>query len=128
MRLNRGHINGTASHGDMVRRAFLRKAGITGAMTAAVVGVADMAGLTSASAASRKPGAVPAGFTVSLGSPDSAASSSSCTFVHCGCGTNGRTCCSPGLCCYHCSGNCVSGKICLSRSTTHCNSRITVNC
>lgn len=82
------------------RRNFIRRAGIIGGITAAFIGTADLAGMSSAMASRKKQSsaAEPCCF--------------SCTFDpgHCG-GT-----CPSGSCCFHCVGSCGSEYTqCLTR-------------
>jgi hypothetical protein len=88
------------------RRNFIRRAGIIGGITAAVIGAADLAGMSSAVAAvgvkgqRNASGAEPCCF--------------SCTFDpgHC----NNGAACASGSCCFHCVGSCGSEYTqCLSR-------------
>lgn len=70
------------------RRHFLRRAGITSAVAAALVGVADVAGVSQALAGTRR--------------RNCGHGSQTCTYAprHC----NGGNPCPPGNCCYHCVG------------------------
>lgn len=84
------------------RRNFIRRAGIAGGIMAAVIGTADLAGMSSAVASSKKQStaAEPCCFT--------------CTFDpgHC----NGGAACPSGSCCFHCVGSCGSEYTqCLTR-------------
>jgi hypothetical protein len=97
----------THSHTEgPTRRGFLRRAGLVGAATAAFVGGADLLGLTSATATTRR------GTKRVVGrGPDCC--SVECRYVKCGCsgvpGASGN-CCNPGTCCYECSGACGIGN------------------
>jgi hypothetical protein len=111
----------------MDRRAFLRKAGITGAAAAAFIGAADVIGLGPASAATQR----------SRSRPQSRSSQpepgASCTYTPCSCkgdghaGSNG--CCDSGYCCYFCrSAECGDFSTCVFRGSSGCPSGITLSC
>jgi hypothetical protein len=119
---------GGTRHGNEARRTFLRKAGITGAVTAAFIGAADVIGLGSASAAG-KPGPRQASLNAQSGPPGDITPDASitCTHFSCGCGNNGSTCCPSTSCCYHCSGICASGRICVEPGGS-CPSSLTLFC
>jgi anaerobic selenocysteine-containing dehydrogenase len=88
----------TPSHDqpDTSRRQFLRRAGITAAVTAALAGTADVAGMSSAFAAAQRK-------NHSYGA-SSRRCCVSCTYTpfHC----NGGKACPSGECCFHCYHNC----------------------
>ena len=130
MGLSRRQVTGTAGHGDVGRRAFLRRAGIAGAVTAAFVGATDLAGLSPASAAVRRSSTSDAlhAQTGSSRAGVNVQATTTCTFVRCGCGSNGLTCCPSGRCCYHCSGVCASGKFCFIRNGSSCPSSQVFSC
>lgn len=90
---------------DPTRRNFIRRAGIISGLTAAVLGTADLVGMSSAVAAARPnqrnaPAAEPCCY--------------SCTFDpgHC----NKGAACPSGQCCFHCVGSCGGSYTqCLTR-------------
>lgn len=93
----------------MGRRNFLRRIGLTGAIAAGLVGVADVAGVSPTMAAQR-------GTNRTSDAP--ATCCWNCVFTHCGC--NG--CCPAGYCCYVCTtskGTCSSYNQCCPR-TNNC--------
>ncbi|HEY7143650.1 MAG TPA: hypothetical protein VH637_05330 [Streptosporangiaceae bacterium] len=71
------------------RRHFLRRAGISGAIAAALVGVTDAAGLSQALASTKRPQNCGGGNQFCAYSPRQC---------------NGGKACPPGYCCYHCTG------------------------
>jgi anaerobic selenocysteine-containing dehydrogenase len=101
------------------RRGFLRRAGITGAVTAGLIGVSEVAGLSPASA--QGSGSVQR-FKVSEGGiqllrPGESPNCCSCgNYVYCQCGG----CCPSGTCCYHVSGCCGTVRLCLPRPSRGC--------
>ena len=86
------------------RRGFLRRAGLVGAATAAVIGGADVLGLTSASATTRSATTHRGTKRRAHGDPDCC--SIECEYQGCGCkgvsGAGGNGCCDSGTCCYRC--------------------------
>lgn len=112
-----GKIADRAVRGDTSRRNFLRKAGLMGAVAAALAGGAEAVGLTPASAASKSN-------CVCYGD---------CSYQGCNCygdahaGSNG--CCDSGYCCYICEAThpCGPGgySICISRNASRCASHYT---
>jgi hypothetical protein len=91
MRSRKTH--GTITQSAMARRGFLRMTGITTAVTAGILGVADVAGLSPAFADSQQQ---PTGRVTSLPRPASA----SCCWYGSYSGCNCSGCCPPGSCCY----------------------------
>jgi hypothetical protein len=83
------------------RRNFLRRAGITGAAAAALIGGADLAGLTPAYARSQKARAGARGKTACAGC------SYGCTYTPGKCGG-----CGTGGCCFTCTGSCGTLRQC----------------
>ena len=83
------------------RRHFLRRAGITGALTAGFIGTAEVAGLSSAFAARSRP----------LNSKIPDPCQSICKYVYSPgrCGPNGAKCPS-GSCCFYQSGACCAAN------------------
>ena len=83
------------------RRHFLRRAGITGALTAGFIGTAEVAGLSSAVAARSRP----------LNSKIPDPCQSICKYVYSPgrCGPNGAKCPS-GSCCFYQSGACCAAN------------------
>lgn len=80
---------------DTSRRQFLRRAGITAAVTAALAGTADVAGMSSAFAAAKHKNRHGAG---------SNSCCVSCTYTPRQC--NGGKSCASGECCFYCYHNC----------------------
>jgi hypothetical protein len=105
--------SGTTAQAAVSRRGFLRRAGITGAVAAGLVGIADVAGLSPAHASTKAPVRYKiTGQTIRAMRPDEPANCCSTGgFFHCEC--NG--CCPAGYCCYHVSGCCGSRHVCLLR-------------
>jgi hypothetical protein len=85
------------------RRQFLRRAGVAGALGAALVGGAEMTGLSSALASSKK-----------TGKPQACART--CVYTYTPRQCNGGKSCPGGECCFTASGPCCSGKVCMARS------------
>jgi hypothetical protein len=86
------------------RRHFLRRAGITSALAAAIVGGADMAGLSSASAGTR-------------GTNKACNSRCQYTYTPGRCAPNGGSCPSGSCCYYQCGPCCVCRYNCIAH---HC--------
>jgi len=112
-----------SEHRSIGRRNFLRRAGITSAVTLAAVGLRDLSGTSRAQAATMRPGVreMPDGFEKPSGpmSPD-------CTcirwvdYVHC------TGCCGPcpksGQCCYEVYYNSVPSHFaCIAQHCNCCN-------
>jgi len=91
------------------RRQFLRRTGITAAVAAAFVGAADIAGMSSASAAVKHKNGRAA-------SPDACCVSCTYTPGHC----NGGKACPSGECCFRCVNNCGGTSFeCLTHSCSN---------
>lgn len=113
------------------RRSFLRRAGITGAVAAGFVGVADVTGLSSTRAAA-SPGSRGQKHThgeVLHGyEPGEAASgarrSDYCVYQSCNC----HGCCPSGTCCYYCTGNCGTFHTCFRKPSGGCGGPIVYPC
>lgn len=114
----RGKIADRGARANPSRRNFLRKAGLMGAVAAALTGGAEVVGLTPASAAGRT----------------NCTCYGACTRASCHCygdahaGSDG--CCKSGYCCYECTtthgcGGIGSYTICISRSASHCDTHYT---
>jgi hypothetical protein len=85
----RGHQHSEGVRpGGVSRRSFLRRAGVTGAAAAAMIGIADVAGMSSAFAATRK-------------RPASCGCFETCRYTPRQC--NGGKACPSGKCCFTCS-------------------------
>lgn len=102
------------------RRQFLRRAGVTGALTAAVIGGAEVTGLTSAFA-STKSANRPLYRLEGVNSPDVCTGFCNYTYTPRQC--NGGRPCPPGYCCftYTCGGTCGSGthKACIAHTCSN---------
>jgi hypothetical protein len=103
----RQHGLTTAKPSVTDRRTFLRRAGISAAVTAAVVGGADLAGLSAASAATRSKRSSPEECCIT------------CIYEPRQC--NGGRACPQAGCCFYCyfnSGCGSDGYRCMNRSCT----------
>lgn len=110
---------GPATSEGSSRRQFIKRAGLTGALTAAVIGGAEVAGLTPALASSRRsdhPGHRGGSPKVCTGN---------CTYTYTPRQCNGGKSCPSGQCCftYQCAGSCGSGhgKMCVTHSCSNFN-------
>lgn len=93
------------------RRQFLRRAGITGALTAGLLGTAEVTGLSSALASPSQP----------RGHQAKRSCGSFCKYTYSPghCGPNGAKC-PPGSCCFYQSGGCCTNRYnCIVHSCTN---------
>jgi hypothetical protein len=102
------------------RRQFLRRAGVTGALSAAVIGCAEVVGLSSAFASTKHP-ARPRYRVQGGASPDICTGYCNYTYTPYKC--NGGKACPSGQCCfaYSCAGTCgtSSGHTCYSHACSN---------
>ncbi len=123
---SRALSSGTTTHAATSRRGFLRRAGITSAVAAGIIGAADVAGLSPAFADNQ--GSMRykvTGRTTRVLGPGASPSCCSCgNFFSCQCGG----CCPPGTCCYHVSGCCGTFHVCLTRPRNGCSGSVGCYC
>ena len=127
----RGPASRGTEQAETSRRGFLRRAGLTGAVAAGFVGIADVTGLSSALAAAspKLTGQKHAHGEVLQGlEPGEDASgarrSDYCVYQSCNC----HGCCPSGTCCYYCTGNCGNFHTCFRRPSGGCGAPIVYTC